>query len=211
MKYKIVLVFTTLIVLFQNFSFSNIFDKKYYIDETARKIHAKEILGKKYRKSAAAKLEDEKFIHVYIYDIVQNKLPKKYKKKATAITRTIINESKKHELDPLFVMSVIITESSFNPEALGSAGEVGLMQLMPFTGKDVANRVKIKWHGKRTLRDPIKNIKLGTAYLSQLRSFFENNPSRYISAYNSGPGKIKKISKSKNLPKFYPTRILKYY
>jgi soluble lytic murein transglycosylase len=211
MKYKLLLVLSLLLVFFQNFNFVNLFDKRYFIDEESRKVHAKEILGSKYKKSPAAKIEGEKFIHVYIFDIVQTRLPQKYKSKAKDITRTIINESKKHEIDPLFVMSVIITESSFNPEAKGLAGEIGLMQLMPVTGKDVALKMKLNWKGDKTLKDPIKNIRIGTAYLSQLRSYFENNPNRYISAYNSGPGKIRKIENKQDLPKFYSGKILKYY
>lgn len=211
MKYYILAILTLCLVFFQNFNFVNMMDKKYFIDETSRKVHAKEILGKGYKKSPASKIEGEKFMHVYMYDIINDKLPKKYKAKAKDITKAIIAESKRHEIDPLFVMSIIMTESSFNPEARGSAGEIGLMQLMPDTGKDVAKKLKISWSKESTLKDPIKNIRIGTAYLNQLRTFFEHNPDRYISAYNSGPGKIMKIENKENLPTFYSSKILKYY
>lgn len=211
MKYQLLFFVTLCLVFFQNFNFVNMMDKKNFIDEKSRKIHAKEILGKSYKKSPASKIEGEKFMHVYMYDIINDRLPKKYKSKSKEITKTIIAESKKYEIDPLLVMSIIITESSFNPEARGSAGEIGLMQLMPDTGKDVASKLKIPWSKERTLKDPVKNIRIGTAYLSQLRSFFEHNPERYISAYNSGPGKIRKIENKEDLPKLYSSKILKYY
>lgn len=211
MKYYTLAILTLVLALFQNFNFVNMMDKKYFIDEKSRKVHAKEILGKGYKKSPASKIEGEKFMNVYMYDLINEKLPKKYKSKAREITKAIISESKKHEIDPLFVMSIIITESSFNPEARGSAGEIGLMQLMPDTGKDVAKKLKIAWNKESTLKDPIKNIRIGTAYLNQLRNFFEHNPDRYISAYNSGPGRIRKIENKEDLPTIYSSKILKYY
>lgn len=211
MKTKIIIMLAITAFFFQNFSFVNLLDKKFLIDEPARKTHAQEILGKKYRKSALSKIEGEKFLHVYIYDIVNQRLPKKFKNKSKDITKAIIQESKKYEMDPLFIMSVIATESSFNPEAKGTSGEIGLMQLMPETGKEVAQKVKEHWQGTVTLKDPIKNIRIGAAYLNQLRNYFDNNPNKYISAYNSGIGKIRKIAKNEDLPKIYPTKILKYY
>lgn len=211
MKYKILLILTMLIIFFQNFSLVNILDKKYFIDEAARKNHAQEILGTKYNKSLASQFEGERFMHVYIFNIVQEALPAKYKKKANLISKAIITEAKKHELDPLFLISIIFTESSFNPEARGSSGEIGLMQLMPNTGKEVAQKFKIPWSGVKTLKNPINNIRVGAAYLNQLRDFFNKKPHRYITAYNSGPGKIRKIENLKDLPKFYSTKILKHY
>lgn len=211
MKNSLIFLLLIIPLFFQNFLISNLFDKKLFIDEKSRKNHAKEILGNGYHTSSASKLEGEKFFHIYLFDIVQSKLPVKYKKKAKEITKSIIQESKKFQIDPLFVVSLIFTESSFDPEARGLAGEIGLMQLMPTTGKEVAKRINVSWKGAKTLKDPVKNIIIGTAYLGQLRDYFENNPPRYISAYNSGPGRIKKIEKIKDLPHFYSTKILKHY
>ncbi|MBN8536180.1 MAG: lytic transglycosylase domain-containing protein [Deltaproteobacteria bacterium] len=211
MKNSLLFLLSIIPLFFQNFLISNMFDKKLFIDEKSRKNHAKEVLGNSYHKSSASKLEGEKFFHIYLFDIVQSKLPIKYKQKAKEITKSIIQESKKFQIDPLFVVSLIFAESSFNPEARGLAGEIGLMQLMPTTGKEVAKRINVSWKGSKTLKDPVKNIIIGTAYLGQLRGYFENSPPRYISAYNSGPGRIKKIEKIKDLPHFYSTKILKHY
>lgn len=212
MKSSALIMLFVLVVCFQNFNFVNLLDKKYFVDEESRVTHAREILGKKYRKSQVSKLEGQKFFHIYLYDLALKNLPDKHKKHSKKIIKSIIKESKAYGIDPAFIASIIQTESSFNPEARGLAGEVGLMQLMPSTAKEIAERLKIRWQGPKTLLDPINNIRIGTAYVSQLRGFFENKPNRYISAYNIGPGKILRMSTSKkDLPKFYSSKVLKYY
>lgn len=200
-----------LAICFQNFNFVNLLDKKYFVDEQSRVSHAREILGKDYKKSDISKLEGIKFFHVYLYDLALKNLPAKHKKHSKRITKTIIKEAKAHGIDPVFIASIIQTESSFNPEARGLAGEVGLMQIMPSTAKEIAERLKIRWRGPKTLLDPVNNIRIGTAYVSQLRGFFENKPYRYMAAYNVGPGKILRIENSKDVPKFYSTKVMKYY
>ncbi len=211
MKTIYLIMLTVMVISFQNFTFVNLTNKKYFIDENTRVIHAKEILGKGYKKSEVSKVEGEKYFHIYLFDVVTQTLPKKHKKSSNRIVKAIIKEAKDHGIDPIFIASIIKTESSFNPEARGLAGEVGLMQLMPSTAKEIAERLKIKWRGPKTLLDPINNIRIGTAYISQLRGFFGNKPNRYISAYNAGPGKILKIENVKNVPKLYLTKVLKYY
>lgn len=199
-------------ICFQNFNFVDLMDKKNFVDEASRVSHAKEIFGKKYRKSVASKVEGEKFFHVYLYDLALKKLPEKYKKDSNKIVATLINESKEHGIDPILIASIIQTESSFNPEAKGLAGEIGLMQIMPSTAKELALRMKIKWKGTKTLQDPVTNIRIGTRYIANLRGFFDKKPFQYLSAYNIGPGKIlKRVENKKDLPKFYSTKVLKYY
>ncbi|MBL7545262.1 MAG: lytic transglycosylase domain-containing protein [Bdellovibrionaceae bacterium] len=212
MKTLILIAPLLLIICFQNFNFVNLLDKKYFVDEKSRVNHAREILGKNYKKSDISKLEGEKFFHIYLYNLVNKGLPEKHKRHSNRLVKTIIAEATAHSIDPVFIASIIQTESSFNPEARGLAGEVGLMQIMPSTAKEIAERLKIRWRGPKTLLDPVNNVRIGTAYVSQLRDFFGNQPARYISAYNVGPGKILKIeNKKKDLPKFYSTKVLKYY
>lgn len=211
MKSIYLVTVSILVVCFQNFNFVNLMDKKYFVDEQTRVSHAREILGKGYKKSEVSKVEGEKFFHVYLYDLVVKNLPEKHKKSANRIVKSIIKESKDRSIDPIFVASIIQTESTFNPEARGLAGEVGLMQVMPSTAKEIAERLKIRWRGPKTLLDPVNNIRIGTAYISQLRGFFDKKPNRYISAYNIGPGKILKIENVKDVPKFYSSKVLKFY
>ena len=85
------------------------------------------------------------------------------------------------------------------------------MQLMPATAEYIAKKINMKFHGAKTLRDPIKNIKLGAAYFNYLREKFDNKAYRYVPAYNVGPGKITKVEHRKDIPKIYSEKVIKHY
>ncbi len=181
------------------------------VDEKVRLDHAKELLGKYYRNSSVAETEGLPAINVHLFNQVHAHLPADFKKKATKITDTMMEEAEKRNFDPVFIMALIRTESNFNPLAVGSVGELGLMQIRPETGEWIAKREKIKWKGAKTLKDPVQNIKIGVAYMAFLRDQFDNKAYKYLSAYNLGPGKLKKMFANANRPKEYSTRVMKYY
>jgi soluble lytic murein transglycosylase len=173
--------------------------------------HARELMGKRYERSVVKKGENQKHIEESIFHTVENKLPKGYKALSWSIAHAIMSESKKHNLDPFFVMAVIAGESSFNPRAKGPVGEIGLMQLRPKTGQWMAERTGLKWQGERTLRNPVENIRLGTAYLAWLREKFSNNGQLYIAAYNMGAKSVKNALGRNIHPKDYPKHVMKRY
>lgn len=210
-RHSSIFILFSLLIFFQNFSFASLYNRKFQVDEKSRLSHAKEIMGVKYKSSSVSKLEGEKFIHLYLHDVVQQGLPMEFKLQSKKIVETLISESKKHKIDPIFLVSIIKTESSFNPNARGTSGEIGLMQLLPATAKDIAFQISLPWKGHKTLENPINNIKIGAAYISQLRDLFERKPLRYISAYNSGPGRILKIEEGDKVPKFYKSKVLRNY
>jgi soluble lytic murein transglycosylase len=201
------------IVLFQNFaSFDIAFDPKYKINDEVRREHAKELLGKKFKKSLASEETNESSLTLEVYNLVYRHTPKKYNSKVEKITKAILEESIKYNIDPVFVASIIKTESGFNPLAKGTSGEIGLMQLMPKTGEYIAKKIKMKkMNGAKTLRDPVKNIKIGVAYLNYLRQRFDNQAYKYVPAYNMGPGNVMKSINRKERPKIYSSKVIKYY
>lgn len=213
-KYQIGIFFVLgiLMVAYQNSTFKD-FTKLTLkeVDESARQLHAKELLGKYYKKSAASKTENTPYFNIHVFNRVQAGLPKDFKKKAPQVTQMILTEAEKHDFDPVFVLAVIQTESRFNPLALGSVGEIGLMQLRPQTAEWIAKKEKIKWQGPKTLKDPVQNVRLGIAYLSFLRDLFENKAYQYLSAYNVGPGKLRRLVGKDSLPKVYSTKVMKFY
>jgi soluble lytic murein transglycosylase len=108
-------------------------------------------------------------------------------------------------VDPLYVLAVMREESRFDPEAGSYVGALGLMQVMPATGKGIANSLGIKNFTSQMLLDPEISVKMGCFYLSeQLKNFSGNN--YYASgAYNGGPGAMSKwISErgDKNIDEF---------
>lgn len=168
------------------------------IDESSRRDQARELLGTFYKGSLAEKFEGEQYLNYLIYKKIESSMGPEWGAWAAQITQTLIDECKKRELDPIFVLAIIQTESRFNSRAKGSRGEVGLMQILPRTGEWISKKYKIPWNGDNTLYDPITNIKVGIAYFSYLRSDFESRAHHYVPAYNMGPKNMRKISRTIN-------------
>lgn len=176
-----------------------------------RLAHAQELLGKHYNQSVVRSGEKVRKINQRIYDWTKAHLPKKYVKQHKAIAQAIIDESMKHEFDPVFLMSVIQGESSFDPEMRGKLDEIGLMQIRPATGKEVAEMIGIRWRGEKSLLDPITNIKLGAAYIAHLREQYDFHAQLYLAAYNMGGRNVDRAIDKDVWPKQYPTHVMKYY
>lgn len=178
---------------------------------SSRLSHAKELLGKYYQKSIVKGGEEIADLDHLLNTLTQRSLRGKWKKHSDQVARSIVHESELHGFDPIFIMAVIENESSFNPEIVGSHGEIGLMQLTPDTAEWVANKYDIPWHGVKSLRDPATNIKIGSAYLSYLREKFEFHSQLYLAAYNMGTTNVKRALGRQIWPKDYPRRVMQRY
>ena len=76
-------------------------------------------------------------------------------------------------LDPYLVAGLIRQESAFAPAVVSSAGTVGLMQVLPGTGKELAGRVGPRGFRAEFLKTPELNVHLGTTYLARLMERYE--------------------------------------
>ncbi len=207
-----ILLLIPLALAYQNFAFPGLAKLKLNeINEESRVLHAKELLGKYYKKSSVSKTEGLQYINIHLLNNVQSSLAKKFAKKAGKLTQTIISQAEKHDFDPALILAIIKTESNFNPTVIGSVGEIGLMQIRPETAEWIAKKENIKWTGKKSLFDPIYNVKIGIAYIAFLRDHFEGRADRYLSAYNIGPTKMKRIVGNDSLPRKYSTKVMKRY
>jgi len=88
--------------------------------------------------------------------------------------------AKARGLDPNLVHAVIRAESAYRPSAISPKGAVGLMQVMPATGRRF---------GVEDLESPESNLRAGTAYLRHLLDRFNNVPLA-LAAYNAGEGAV---------------------
>lgn len=105
--------------------------------------------------------------------------------------RTAFEEhATKARISPTWAYGIARSESLFMRDIRSSAGAVGLMQLMPATGRSVARALKLPYRGIDTLTDPLANIRLGTAYLGQMIERFGGNPVLATAAYNAGPHRV---------------------
>jgi len=109
-----------------------------------------------------------------------------------------------YQVSPILVKAVIQAESSFNAQAVSQRGAVGLMQVMPATGRSV---------GVNNLRDPQSNITAGVKYLKKLLILFNDDERLAVAAYNCGPEAMKRWD---NQPPYKETidfvdRVMAYY
>lgn len=210
-----VITATLTLVLFNNFDFFSWHKPAAPsiegVSEAARVSHAKELLGRSYFGSDAQKIEGRKSLNYVIYTKVQANLAPQWKGHARGIARTVITESAKYNLDPVFVLAVIKTESKFNPLTVGRFGEIGLMQIKPDTAEWIAKKYNLTWNGKKTLQNPEANIKIGLAYMNYLRNQFNGKAVKYVSAYNMGPRNVRRLLARNMKPAEYNTRVMKNY
>ena len=103
-------------------------------------------------------------------------------------------------LDENLIMAIIAQESAGIPTAIGSSGEIGLMQIMPVALQDV-NEVYGTAYNSENLTDIEINIEVGARYLAWLQTKCNGNIQKAIQSYNAGLGAV-----SKN-----PNISLKYY
>ena len=103
----------------------------------------------------------------------------------------IKRETARWNLDPCLVFAVIRQESVFNPDALSPAGAIGLMQIMPYTGKAIAQSLKEPFY-QDSLRVPAVNIRYGTYYLRELLDQFNDTEVLALASYNGGPHNTKR-------------------
>jgi peptidoglycan lytic transglycosylase len=93
-------------------------------------------------------------------------------------------------LDPYLVASLIRQESEFNALALSRANAVGLMQLLPKTGKTVAKQVKLKKFSAPELYTPAVNLELGTRYFKDMVDKYNGQFEYALAAYNAGTDRV---------------------
>ncbi len=109
--------------------------------------------------------------------------------------RNILASARKHGVDPALIKAVIWRESRFHPDARGSKGETGLMQIMENTGLEWAGAQRRTLDAPSDLLDPARNIECGTWYLRKLLGRYQqtDDPVPYALAdYNAGRGNVLK-------------------
>jgi soluble lytic murein transglycosylase len=175
--------------------------------------HARELLGKGYSKSVVASGESVEIedLNKFVAGWIQDKLPPVWRYRAPKIAQTLIDEARKYQFDPIFLVAVIQNESKWNPSAKGDVGELGLMQIRPTTGQWISRRHNLLWRGKISLYNPEINIRVGSAYLAHLRGKFTSRGRLYLAAYNMGGQAVRQALMRKIFPKDYAEHVMHYY
>jgi soluble lytic murein transglycosylase-like protein len=108
---------------------------------------------------------------------------------AELVTRTAARRG----LPPALLFALIRQESVFQTSVKSHAGALGLMQVMPATGRFLSRREKKR--GRPDLLDPEENVRLGAAYLADLLAASGGNRAAALAAYNAGPGRLRQWKK----------------
>lgn len=120
--------------------------------------------------------------HIFTCDKYSGKT---LERKAKRFNKTINRAARKHGVSSDFIKAVITVETCFRPNARGTSGEKGLMQLMPATARR---------YGVKNGYNSRQNIDGGTRYLKHLLKRYGGNKGYAAAAYNGGPGAVSRIS-----------------
>lgn len=99
----------------------------------------------------------------------------------------VLENAARHNLPPHLVYAMIREESRFDIEAVSRVGALGLMQLMPETGRRVARQMELPEWVEEDLLDPEINVTLGAWYAASLLELSGGSYHWMLAAYNAGP------------------------
>jgi len=126
---------------------------------------------------------------------------------AVTVTQAVEDASAEFDLNPWLIVSLIRIESMGNPTAVSKVGALGLTQIMPVTGKQIASELQL---AEYDLFDPATNVRMGSYYLGQLLARFKGNEPAALAAYNYGPTAVSRMLRNGvPIPKVYASKILR--
>lgn len=137
------------------------------------------LIQKNYKKLSSALTGSRKDYYYYLF------YPFAYKEYVRKYAGT-------YGIDEKFILAIMREESRFKADAGSHAGAQGLMQIMPATGKNIADQLGISNFNNDMLHDPETSIRMGTYYIAQQLNNFGNNKYYALGAYNGGPGAMQR-------------------
>lgn len=97
-----------------------------------------------------------------------------------------------NNLEEAWVYGLMRQESRFVTIAKSTVGAAGLMQIMPSTARWVARKMGLKDYRDNMIHELDTNLKLGTFYMRNVLSSFDNDPVLASAAYNAGPSRARR-------------------
>jgi soluble lytic murein transglycosylase len=99
----------------------------------------------------------------------------------------VVREAAEWGVDPIMLAALIRQESAFEADIRSGAGAVGLMQVMPPTGRELARAHGPEDFKEESLTTPEVNLHLGAAFFVEMNRRYEGDLPLVLSAYNAGP------------------------
>ena len=98
-------------------------------------------------------------------------------------------EAEEWGLDPITLAAIIRQESAFEADIVSHAGAIGLMQVMPQTGAELARAHGPAGFRAENLTAPEVNLHLGAAFFVDMSARYDDDLPLVLSAYNAGPAR----------------------
>ena len=112
----------------------------------------------------------------------------------------VTREARERDIDPILLAALIRQESAFTPAIHSPAGAIGLMQVMPATGRELARSQGIRGFTSASLETAEINLHLGTRFwLDMEQRYGDGELPLVLSAYNAGPTRARRW---RQLPEF---------
>ena len=112
----------------------------------------------------------------------------------------VTREAHERDIDPILLAALIRQESAFTPAIHSPAGAIGLMQVMPATGRELARRQGIRGFTDKSLETAEINLHLGTRFWVDMeRRYGDGGLPLVLAAYNAGPTRARRW---RRLPEF---------
>jgi len=104
----------------------------------------------------------------------------------------VLRHARARAIDPAWMYAILRQESAFIPDARSPAGALGLMQIMPGTGKRIARRLRVSLEGRHQLLEEDTSLRFGSSYLRTLLDRLDEHPILATAAYNAGPHRVER-------------------
>lgn len=97
--------------------------------------------------------------------------------------------ARQRDLDPFLVAALVAQESTFQADARSVADAIGLMQILPSTGRRLAQAEGVRRFNATSLTQPEFNVRLGTRYFAGLVNDL-GGEHLALASYNAGKSRV---------------------
>jgi soluble lytic murein transglycosylase len=104
----------------------------------------------------------------------------------------VLEQAQARDLDPAWIYAIVRQESAFIADARSPAGALGLMQIMPGTGRRIGRRLDKPLKNRRQLLDADVSLEYGSTYLRMLLDQLDEHPVLAAAAYNAGIHRVER-------------------
>ena len=127
-------------------------------------------------------------------DLIMQSLDERTQKNFKPYLASVMNFSVDYQIDPFWIIAIMMVESNFNTKAISPKNALGLMQIKPDTAQflyQLMRREVTPEEAAKNMHHPEENIEVGVFYLKKLLYNFRLNYRLATVAYNMGPTKLR--------------------